>query len=210
MPVFNPCDGEILDPVCDPCLTEVEHGRIRGAAYVHKSYLPDVTAAIVALEAALAAVPQVPLDIANAKDALEDAWNAGIEDGVIYVIPETTGSFDGGAEVEGPGYGDRTSRFIGFNFTLNYKDPSFKPNTGFYNTISKSTGWHFLWRTETLTRISNNPVTIVHKSPVQEDLNSEVVWELTIKWTGKDQPVPYSEMVGFFVCPNPEAEVEEP
>lgn len=200
--IVNPCSGEILDPKCDPCLGEVEHGRIRGGSYVHKSYLPTLQIAIDDLQDALNATPQVPGDITAAKTALTTAWNQGVTDKVIYVIPETTGTFDGGAPVEGPGYGDRSSRFIGFTFGLAYKDPSFKANTGFYNTISRSTGWHFIWRTETLTRISNNPVTIVHKSPVQEDLNSEVVWEIEIKWSGKDQPLSFNEMIGFFVCPN--------
>lgn len=204
MPILinNPCSGEIIDPKCDPCLGKVEHGRIRGAAYVHKSYLPTLQTAIDGLQTALNATPQVPNTITSAKSALQTAWEDGISNKVIYVIPETTGTFDGGSPIEGPGYGDRESRFIGFKFGLAYKDPSFQPNTGFYNTISKSTGWHFIWRTETLTRISNNPVTIVPKSPVQEDTNTEVVWDVEIKWNGADQPIPYEEMIGFFVCPN--------
>jgi hypothetical protein len=202
MPIVNPCAGDILDPKCDPCFGEVEHGRIRGGAYVHHTYKAEFEAKIIDLQTAVNAVPQVPATITAARTALKTAWDAGVTDKVIYVIPETTGTFDGGAPVEGPGYGDRTSRFIGFTFGLAYKDPSFKANTGFYNTISRSTGWHFIWRTETLTRISNNPVTIVHKSPVQEDMNSEVVWEVEIKWNGKDQPISYTEMIELFVCPN--------
>lgn len=201
MPVYvNPCDGDIIDPSCDPCLGSVEHGRIRGAAFIQKSYLPTLQAAIDALQTALAASPQVPADITAAETALTTAWNTGITDKAIYVIPETTGTFDGGSVVEGPGYGDRISRFIGWNFTLTYKDPSFKQNAGFYNTISRSTNWNLIWRTETLTRISNNPVTISAKSPVTDDMNSEVVWEVDIKWTGADQPLPYSNMINYFIC----------
>jgi hypothetical protein len=200
--IINPCAGDIIDPVCDPCLGGVEHGRIRGGAFINKAYLPTVQDAIDDLMTALNAVPVVPATVTAAKVILDTAIADGITSKVIYIIPETTGTFDGGAPVEGPGYGDRTSRFIGFNFGLAYKDPSFQSNTDFYNTISLSTGWHFLWRTETLTRISNNPVTIVHKSPVQEDLNSEVVWEVEIKWNGKNQPKPYKEMIDYFVCPN--------
>ena len=200
--IVNPCDGDIVDPVCDPCLGEVEHGRIRGAAYVHKSRVPTLEIAIESVDIAVNAIPFVPAALVTAKAALATEWAAGLLDKTIYVIPETTGTFDGGAVVEGPGYGDRDSRVIGYNFGLGYKDPVFKKNTGFYNTISKSTGWHFLWRTETLTRISNNPVTCIPKSPVQEDMNTEVVWEVEIKWKGKSQPVPFSEMIDLFVCPN--------
>jgi hypothetical protein len=200
--IINPCADDIIDPECDPCLGGVEHGRVRGAGYINKAYISTVQDAIDDLVAAQKAIPLVPANVTAAKAILDTAIADGITGKVIYIIPETTGTFDGGSPVEGPGYGDRTSRFIGFNFGLAYKDPSFAANTDFYNTISRSTGWMFFWRTETLTRISNNPVTIIHKSPVQEDLNSEVVWEIEIKWTGKTQPKPYNDMVEYFVCPN--------
>lgn len=201
--IVNPCDGDIIDPVCDPCLGDVEHGRIRSSAYAHKSVLGVLQPLINALEAALNAVPVVPATVTAAKVALQEAWNDGVADKFIYVIPETTGTFDGGAPVEGPGYGDRDSRVVGYNFGLAYKDPVFKKNAGFYNTIPLSSGWYFIWRTETLTRISNNPVTVLPKSPVQEDLNSEVVWEVDVKWKGKSHPLPFSEMIDLFTCPNP-------
>lgn len=201
MPVIvSPCDGEILDPVCDPCLDNVEHGRVRGVAYVHKSYKKTLEDSIDALQAAI--LTGVAPDISDAKDALTAIWADGLTSKVIFIIPETTGSFDGGQPVEGSGYGDSESRLIGFTFALGYKDPSLEGNEPFYNSISRSNGWHVVFRTETLTRISNNPVTIIPKSAVTDDMNSEAVWDVEVKWKGKTQPKFYKDLVDFFVCPN--------
>lgn len=176
--INDPCAGEVLDPVCDPCLNEIEHGRVRGVAFIHKSYLATLIAGI-----------------ANAQ-----TWTDGINGKAIFVIPETIGSFDGGAPVEGTGYGDASNRLIGYNFTLNFKDPSFEGNYPFYNSISQSSGWCIAWRTETLTRISAKQVNIVPKSPVAEDLNSEVVWDVEVKWVQKNQPQIFTTPANVFVC----------
>lgn len=160
------CINEVISPVPDPCFEDIEHGRVRGVAFIHKSYL-----------AALLAAPED-----------NTVWQTGITTEKIHIIPETTGSFDGGSPIEGAGYGDNASKFIGFNFGLNYKDPAFKNNLPFYNTLSKAPGWHICWRTESLSRISKKPVSVVAKSPVAEDINSEVVWDVEVKWAEKEQP----------------------
>lgn len=196
----NPCVDEIIDPVCDPCLDNVEHGRIRGIAYIHKSYKPTLEEKMEALKTALASGNAN--DITTAKSELNTAWTDGISAKSIFVIPETIGTFDGGQPVEGSGYGDSESRLVGYSFVLSYKDPSLEGNEPFYNTISRSNGWYVISRTESLTRISNNPVTIIPKSAVTDDTNSEVVWDVEVKWKGKTQPKFYKDMVEFFVCPN--------
>ncbi len=178
--IYNPCDGEVVEPVCDPCLDEIEHGRIRGVAFVHKSFLSTLL---------------------EDPEAL-DQWEKGIADKLIFIIPETSGSFDGGQPVEAPGYGDVQSKVVGFNFSLAYKDPNFKNNCPFYNSIMGSSNWHIAFRTETQTRISGNPVAIIPKSPVQDELNSEVVWDVEIKWSQAKQPCPFDTPEGLFVCSN--------
>ncbi|MBK7882506.1 MAG: hypothetical protein IPJ81_00690 [Chitinophagaceae bacterium] len=178
--IYNPCDEEVIDPVCDPCLNDMEHGRVRSGAYIHKGYLPTL--------------------MEDPEDAQK--WLDGIADKSIYIIPETLGSFDGGQPVEATGYGDVQSKIVGFNFSLPYKDPNFKGNCDFYNSIMGSSNWHFAFRTETQTRISGKPVTIIPKSPVTEELNSEVVWDVEIKWSEAKQPCPFNTPEGVFVCSN--------
>lgn len=171
------CDNEIIDPQQDPCLTEMEHGRIRSVAYVHSSIV----------------------DLIKASPTNKQAWDAQIAQGKIYIIPEVIGSYDGGAAVEAPGYGDEATRTTGYNFSANFRDPNYKGNCGFYNTIKKSKNWHLAFRTENLTRITDKPVSIQPKDPITEDLTAEVVWDVTNKWTQTDHSCPFTTPEGVFV-----------
>lgn len=172
------CEGSIEAPICDPCLDEIEHGRVRGVGYVAKDYV-----------ATLQADPETI-----------DAWTAGIAAGKIFIIPATQGTFDGGAPVEVPGYGDVDTKVIGYKFTLAYKDPTLKANTPFYNSIKNSGNYHVAFRTETLTRLSDNPATVKPKSPVDDDLNSEVVWNVEVTFSQPDHSVPFITPVDLFTC----------
>lgn len=176
--VIYDCDDAIIDPSCDPCLTDLEQGRVRSVAFVHK----DLYAAI----------------SANPGDA--NTWAQGIADKKIFVIPETQGSFDGGSPVEVTGYGDVATKIVGYEFSVAYKDPSLKANQGFYNTIKGSTKWHVAFRTETQTRFSSKPATIIPKAPVEDDLNSEAVWDVEVKWSEKNQPVIFDTPDDIFTC----------
>jgi hypothetical protein len=177
--VYNPCDDDIINPSCSPCGSmEVELGRVRGLCFVHESYYPVLKA-----------------DPENV-----DKWQDGIDQGKILVIPKTSGTFDGGSPVEIAGYGDTESQLIGFKFALAIKDPNLKGNTPFYNTIKKNSSYHVAFRTESLTRISDYPVTVIPKAPVEDDLNSAVVWNVDVKWSGEDQPVPFDTPEGIFQC----------
>lgn len=176
--IYDPCDTSIEDPVCDPCNDDIELGRVRGVCYIHESYY-----------ATLAADPE------NAT-----LWATGAAQGLIKVIPKTSGTFDGGAPVEVAGYGDSESKIIGFKFQLSYKDPSLKRNTPFYNTIKNSGNYHVAFRTESLTRISEKPCTVIPKSPVEEDMTSQAVWNVDVKFNQKDQPVPFDTPADVFKC----------
>ena len=176
--VIYQCDQNIIAPSCDPCMTAVEQGRVRGVIFFHKDIYNTIKLQ--------------PTDA--------NTWAQALHDGDAFVIPETQGSFDGGAPVEVTGYGDVGTKIVGYNFTLSYKDPSFIQNCGFYNTIKGSTNWHIAFRTETQTRISSRPVAILPKSPVEEDINSEVVWDIEVKWNEKDQPCPFDTPAGIFTC----------
>lgn len=176
--IYNPCGDEVVAPVCDPCLVEMEHGGVRGVGLIHKNYIATL----------------------KANPTLKAVWVAGVAAGAIFIIPETQGTFDGGAPVEVPGFGDQLTRITGYNFGAAFKDPNFKGNTAFYNSIIGAGNYHFAWRTETQSRISNKPVAVLPKSPVQEGLQTEVMWDVEIKWFESKQPVPFDTPDGVFVC----------
>ncbi len=168
------CEGEQPDHFCSNC-SDIENGRIRSAAFVHTSW--------------------VFTDITNPTQ-----WINGIAAKKIIIIPKTNGTFDGGSEVEAPGYGDLVTRLIGYNFTATFKDPDYGNNADFYNAIKGSREWKFAYRTSSKTHITEVPVQIIPKNPVAEDTTSEVVWEVLVKWTDEDLPVPFNTPAGIFEC----------
>jgi len=178
--VYDPCEEEIVEPLCDRCVTDRELGRVRSICYVHKSYY-----------ATLMTDPTNPI-----------IWQTGLSQKLIMIIPETQGSFDGGSPIEVPGFGDQESAVTGYKFVLNYKDPKFKGNAPHYNSMLSSSKWHVGWRTETLTRISGSVATFVPKSPTPEDINGQVVWDTDAKWSQEKHPVPFDTPEGVFECTN--------
>ena len=176
MSVYYPsgCGEETPNHYCDPCATD-EHGRVRSVAFIKKDF--------------------EFIDPSN-----EQEWIDGINSGNIIIIAETNGSFDGGTPKEGPGYGDTTSTYLGSDFVLKYKDPNYKQNCHFYNTINKSRNYKVAYRTETLVHISDKTAYINAKPAVQDDLTSTVVWDVDVKWSSSNIPCPYEMPDGVFTC----------
>lgn len=172
------CTGAVEAPTCDPCLNDIEHGRVRGVAYIAADYYATLVAD--------------PTDIS--------LWTDGVAAGKIFIIPATQGNFDGGAPVEVTGYGDADTKVIGYKFTLTYKDPTLQGNTAFYNSIKNSGNYYVAFRTETLTRISDNPATVKPKAPIEDDLNSEVVWNVEVTYSQPDHSVPFDTPLDLFTC----------
>ena len=134
MSVYYPgasCESEVPEHVCNPC-AEFEKGRVRAAAFIHKDYVATVKAA--------------PDETS--------AWQAGIESGLIRIIPEISGTSNGGEKVSGAGYGDVKEKVTGRNFTVSYKDPDYDGNCNFYTELEKSRAWYFAYKTETFVHIS--------------------------------------------------------
>lgn len=180
MAVYYPgCDTEELpDYQCDPCQGR-EKARIRSGGVVSKAY-----------KATLSANPTSPT-----------VWTTGIESGDIVIIPKVVGSLDPSDPITGPGYGDDIEENLGTDFTLNIRDPNYKSNCNFYNTIKKQNGmWHAIYRTETQTHITEETVTINSRAPVGEELDANVEWNLTLKWRSQNNPCPFDTPVGIFDC----------
>lgn len=168
------CDVEVGQHYCNVCPTP-ELGRIRSVAFIKTGF-----------------------EFNDPTDPTE--WELGISNMDIIIIPQTNGSFDGGTEVESAGYGDQSTKLVGYNFTATYGDPDYKDNAAFYNTLKRSRNYRFAYRTENLVHITDSAVSVIPKSPVGEDINSEVVWSVLVKWSEADLPVPYVAPAGIFEC----------
>ena len=158
-------DVGALVHTCDPC-NNVERGRVRSIVMVDP--LGDLTMEELA-ELAL------------------EKWKQGIDSGQITLLPRTIGSFDGGTPIEGDGYGDETSRLIGYNYALDAKDPSYVANIAFWQAAEKKTWW-LAYRTESLIHFVKGSVKVQAKAPVEEGLDTDVVWNLHFAWASDEKP----------------------
>jgi hypothetical protein len=144
---------------CNPCEGR-EYGRIRSAGFISKDYYTTLMAS--------------PAD--------PSVWATGQESNLVVVIPETNGSMSAGAAKMGPGYGETVETLLGYEFTAKFNDPNFVSNASFYNALIGQRNYYFFYRTSTQTFITNVTVTIVPNREIKDDLNSEIVWENTVKW----------------------------
>lgn len=174
--------GEQLIHVCDPCGREL--GRVRGVALVDGSV--NLTELIDALKN-------------ESADQAQTIFEGLIEAGKLHLISESTGTFDGGSAQTGDGYGDEENRLLGYLYTLSFKDPSFSGNKEFYES-AESTHWKVIWRTETLLHFADKPANIQAIAPVEQDLTSAVVWNVTATWKSKNKPdiAPLEPLAKYF------------
>jgi hypothetical protein len=176
MGIYYPtgCDTEVGNHYCNEC-ADIEHGRVRSVAFIKKDFA-----------------------FSDQTDPTE--WETGVANGDIIIIPEVLGSFDGGSPVESTGYGDQQSKITGYNFVLTYKDPNYKENADFYNALKNSRNYKVAWRTETLTHVSDNTVSVIPKQPVTENLTDEVVWDVEVKFSQGNLAEPFATPAGIFAC----------
>ena len=159
---------------CDPCNREL--GRVRSVLLIRsKQYLDELVELI---------KKDVDAHTAETEKDVVNKFEKLIESGDLHLISETTGTFDGGSAQTGDGYGDEDSRLLGYQKTLTYKDPSYANNGDFYEAIEKEK-WYLAWRTETLLHFADKPASFQAIDPVEEDLTSAVVWNVTATWKTK-------------------------
>lgn len=164
--------GTIPEYVCDPC-AEGEKGRVRSVMFIDKSLITE-----------LAAV-EAPATKANIEIK---AWiEEQIEAGLIIIIPNTRGTYDGGASSKVAGFGDAKEKVIGKIHTVVFNDPNHKENGEFYSSLEDNCKLYLLaFRTATELRVGSAAIeTFEAKDAVEEDTESLVLWNGTAVWTQK-------------------------
>lgn len=157
---------------CTACPT-YEYGRIRSVAFIKNTF-----------------------SFTDPTNSTE--WTTGIDNGDIVVIWETQGSYDGGTAQELTGFGDRETTNGGVSHVLNFKDPNYSENWDFYMAMKDSSDWTMAFRTSSLIHLCEEPVTVTPKNAVADDLKSNVVWDVTVKWQNDQSPRPYTTPTGIF------------
>lgn len=170
------CENVIPEHNCDPC-AEREYGRIRSAGFIHKDFV-----------------------FANGDTTNASEWIRGINEKKILVIPETNGELPQPSELTGPGYGDTVETLLGYDFQATIADPNYKENCDFYNALIGNRNYKFFYRTSSQVHITDKTVTIIPKKQIQNDLTSEVVWNVMAKWRSSQFPCPFNTPEDVFTC----------
>ena len=179
MTYASSCEDDLGLHVCDPCNGNREFARVRSVAIIPKEAL-----------AALMVDPTSPTK-----------WAAAIAAGAI-IIPNTSGSFDPGDPKVLKGYGDTLQSNGPRTQKLTFFDPNFRANYAFYNAISNITSKVVAFRTSTLIHIADVTAAIVAKDVVADDLEAELVWEVTATFISINMPNIHdaSALTNIFKC----------
>lgn len=160
-------DGGLGVYNCDPCpLVDREFGRVRGVALIKKAALASI--------------------LANPTDPT--VWQTAITAGNVVIIPMTAGSYDPGDQSVLKGYGDLKETYGTREMTLNWFDPNYKINYGFYNSLAGATDYVPAFKTSSLVHIFDTAGQLTAKDNVEDDLESEVVWNGQAKVVSKNLP----------------------
>jgi hypothetical protein len=177
---YYDCDVELEEYDCLTCPDEREFGRVRSSALIHKSYLATL--------------------MADPTDA--QLWQDGIDQGLIRIIPITAGSVDPGEPAQLKGYGDIKTYNGPREQTLNWFDPNYKNNYAFYNGMTNVKSWVPAYRTSSLVHIYDKVASLTAKDPVEDDIDSEVVWNCVAKVSSINLPSSHdaSALESIFDC----------
>lgn len=160
MPVYNCPDVVLPDHACDACLADSEHGRVRAVAFITASAIDAIRTGI----------------------SDKTAWDTAITAKDAILIGPVSGTFDGGAAIEVPGYGDIQTRVSGYNNTLVYNDPAYKKNCAFYDALQKSSLYYVAFFTETQVHLSEKPVSVRVQNAVTDTVTDIMQWVATVVW----------------------------
>jgi hypothetical protein len=169
------CD-DIPNHSCDPCEAR-EFGRVRSAGFINQDFV-----------------------FPNNDPTNAASWQAGIASGDIIIAPFTNGDIADPSPKTGPGYGDVVEEVLSYDQSGMFNDPNFVSNnkSGFYNALVGRRNMLFFFRTSSQTYITDVPVTITPKYKVDNDLTSNVVWNVAVKWQSIAMPVAFNTPDGIF------------
>lgn len=173
---YKTCAPEVpVSHFCDPCV-DSEKGGVRSFFLVKEgSYIT--------------------------LESTEAEWTAAIQSGNVIIVADTRGTYDGGTPKMGAGFGDIKERVIGYDHVLAVKEPNYAQNSAFWEWAEK-VKWRFGFRTDTLVHLSDAVGTLSAKAPVEEDNESEVIWNIEAKWFDKDKikVAPVAPLKTLFRC----------
>lgn len=140
-----------------------EMGRIVGLAFIHKN-----------IHASIYADPS--------NNAL---WVDGAYAADLVVFQQVRGTYDGGSPIDVPGFGNQDTRTINADRTLTVQVEGVKNNEGFWDGIRRSSEYFVaivVGGDYDLLLINNKEINVFAGPPVEEGLDTNVTWNVSIKW----------------------------
>jgi len=167
------CD-DLPNHSCDPCEGR-EFGRVRSAGFIASDF--------------------TFVDPTNPTE-----WQTGIASGEIIIAPFTNGEIAEPSVKTGPGYGDMVEEVLSQDQSGFFNDPNFVSNNknGFYQAMVGRRNMLFFFRTSSQTYITDVPVTVMPGYKVDNDLTSNIVWNVKVKWQSLNQPTAFNTPDGIF------------
>lgn len=119
----------------------------------------------------------------------------------VLIHQEVRGSYPRPSPTEIPGKGKQDTRITGRKHQVDFRVGSIKGNDNYWNTLNRSTNYTFAFVVggdyELLLYVNVN-VSIDAVPVVEEGLDSEVDWNVTVKWSDIDVPSTSNVPAGIF------------
>jgi hypothetical protein len=122
-------------------------------------------------------------------------------DSDLIIFNEVRGSYAKPTATEVAGKGSQDTRVVGRKHEATFRVSSVKGNDNFWNTMNRATNYRFAFvvgANYDLLYWVNKNISIDSASDVQEGLDTEVDWLVSVKWSDIDVPSTSDVPVGIF------------
>lgn len=135
-------------------------------------------------------------------------WLNASYDSDVIIFKEVTGSYAKPSANEISGKGSQQSRVVGRDHELVIRLDGVKENVDFWNAVNKANNYRVAFvtgsdyqattKTNAILFFTEVSVNVDAGIAVPEDLNGQVEWEVSVKWSDINAPLAYDVPAGVF------------
>jgi len=127
-------------------------------------------------------------------------WDANILEGKVVIIKNVRGERPKSTDVTEDGFGRQQTQSISRDFTAQYFHPDVIGNEDFYEVLNQDRAHSFWYYTQD-NRIWDTGNAIANfdaDAPVPIGLNSQIMWDVAVSWSGTKIPKGFAAPAGIF------------
>ena len=128
-------------------------------------------------------------------------WLNTIYDSDVLVHKEVRGSYPKASPTEIAGKGKQDVRVVGRKHEVTFRVSAIKNNDNYWNTLNRATNYRFamvIGQDYDLLLVVEANVSIDAGPDIQEALDTEADWLVTVKWSDIDVPITSDVPAGIF------------